>query len=135
MAEAAKAFYSSSRFLKNFDLDRFCSAWKGFIESGAGVIFGLFDEEGIVRGAIGGLCFPELYSGELHASEFFWFVMEGYRGDGMKLLRAFEAWAREKNCTLIRMAHLSDSMPAKVEQVYGRLGYVLAERQYVKELS
>lgn len=135
MAEAAKAFYASSRFLKTFNLDRFCSAWQGFIESGAGVIFGLFDEDGNVRGAVGGICFPELYSGDLEAQEFFWFVMEGFRGDGMKLLRTFEQWARDRGCTLLRMAHLSDSMPAKVENVYGRMGYTLAEKQYVKELS
>lgn len=135
MAECARQFYASSKFLKRFELERFCSAWQGFIESGAGVIIGLFDEDGTVRGAIGGLAFPDLYSGDLQATEFFWFVMEGSRGHGMKLLREFEKWAHLKGCTCLRMAHLSDSMPAKLEHVYGRLGYVLAEKQYVKELS
>lgn len=134
MADSAKEFYSSSKFLRGFSIEKFCSAWKGFIESGIGVIFGLFDEEGKVRGAIGGICYPDMHSDEIHASEFFWFISDGYRGDGLKLLRAFERWAESKQCAVIRMAHLSDSMPDKLQRVYARLGYALAESQYVKEL-
>jgi len=134
-ADCAREFYASSKFLRRFDIDRFSSAWTGFIESGAGVIFGLFDEEGNLQGALGGICFPDLYSGELQASEFFWFVKEEHRGRGLDLLRSFEEWARAMGCACIRLAHLMDSMPDRLERVYERRGYVLAEKQYVKELA
>ncbi len=135
MAEGARQFYASSRFLRKFEIERFCSVWKGFIEGGHGVIFAAFDEDGSPCGALGGLTYPDLYSEETHAMEFFWFMMPGYRGEGMKLLKMFEQWAKDRGCALVRMAHLSDSMPEKLERVYCRMGYTLVESQFQKEIS
>lgn len=135
MGECAEQFYASSRFLKNFNLDRFCAVWADLITKGVGVIFGLFDDVGKVCGAIGGVVSPDLYSGEPIAHEFYWFVLEGYRGKGIQMYRAFEAWARERECTQIQMVHLTDSMAEQLGHVYERLGFVQAEVRYTKELA
>ncbi len=50
MERLAREFYASSRFLHGFDQQKFSAAWTGLLESGIGVIFGLFD-----RGEIAGV--------------------------------------------------------------------------------
>lgn len=133
LSACAAEFYAATAFVKRFQFDRFCHVWETFIASGAGVIFGLVDGDEIV-GMLGGIALPEIYSGDLIASEFFWFVRDGYRGDGMRLYNTFEAWAISKDCVEIRMAALSDLMPERMDRLYKRLGFKLAERHFVKEL-
>jgi len=131
----AREFYSKSRFLRNLDPDRFTRMWAELIERGAGEIFLLPDDgSGPITGALGAVTYAEPYSGELIATEFFWYVADGFRGQGMNLYRAFEEWARNRKCSQIRMVHLMDSMPDKLNVVYRRLGYEPAELHYVKEL-
>ncbi len=134
MESAARAFFASSRFLRRFDMDRFIRAWAALLSSGTGVIFALFDRDEVC-GAIGGVVYPDINTGELIASEFFWFIRPGSRGDGLRLYRAFERWARTQACRQIRMVHLTDSMPDRLARVYRRLGYLPAETHYVKELE
>ncbi len=137
LAGCAAAFYAASKFLKRFDIARFVDIWSGFIAGGMGVIFSLVNEAGEVVGVIGGIAHPDLYSGDLIASEFFWFVQRDYRGaHGMKLYFLFEKWAREeKRCSQIRMACLMDSNPDQMAALYERMGYQLCEQQFVKELN
>jgi GNAT superfamily N-acetyltransferase len=132
MGACAREFYAASRFLRTFDLARFTAMWTGLLASGAGAIFVLDDGE--IRGAIGGVAYPDIYSGELTATEFFWFVSEAHRGGGIRLYRAFERWAKAKGCARIRMVHLMDSMPEKLQTVYERLGFEAAEVHYSKDL-
>lgn len=132
MEATAREFYASSRFLHGFQLSRFVALWTHLLGTGGGVIFVLGSQD--IDGALGGVVYPEPYSGVLVATEFFWFVRPGCRGAGMRLYRAFEAWARARGCAQIRMVHLTDSMPERLAEVYGRLGYEAAEVHYVKEL-
>jgi GNAT superfamily N-acetyltransferase len=134
MEDCAREFYAQSRFLKGFNPELFRNTWTQLLANGTGVIFLLVDEEiGEIRGALGGVAYPDPYSGALIATEFFWFVSEGRRGHGLRLLKAFEAWAREKGCSQIRMVHLMDLMPDKLDRVYRRFGYEPAEVHYSKE--
>jgi GNAT superfamily N-acetyltransferase len=130
----AREFYASSRFLKRFDISLFCQAWEALLRNGTGVIYLLIDGAGEITGTIGGVAYPDLYSGALVATEFFWFVREGCRGKGIELYKSFERWAREKQCVEIRMVHLLDSMPEKLERVYRSLGFSPTEKHYAKEL-
>lgn len=131
----AQEFYSASRLLSRlpFVLERFVSSWTSFIESGVGAVF-IAEEDGEVTGAIAGVIYPDLYSGVLVATEFFWIVREEKRGPGVRLYEAFERWAREQGCAQVRMVHLLDSMPDKLERFYKHFGYEPTETHYVKEL-
>lgn len=132
----AEEFYASSAFLKKFDMARFVEFWVGFLENGLGAFFGLFDE-GKPVGAIAGLVYPEPYSGDLVATEFFWYVGKQFRRGtgGVRLYREFERWAIEKGCTQIRMVHLMDSMPEEVARFYRKLGFKSIETHYAKDLT
>lgn len=129
----AREFYASSRHLGRFDMDRFTQFWGTYLKAGIGAVFVLDEGRGIA-GTIGGVLFPEPYSGELVATEMFWFVSSGSRGGGVALYRAFERWARERGCTALRMVHLSDSMPEKLRDFYSRLGFQEIETHYSKPL-
>jgi RimJ/RimL family protein N-acetyltransferase len=133
LATCAQEFYASSKFLKNFNLDRFTSLWSSFIAEGIGVVF-VFEKNGELQGAIGGMRSADLYSGDPYTAELFWFIREGHRGAGLQLYRAFEKWSRTHKCKEIRMIHLSDSMPERLERVYKHLGFELIECHYGKQL-
>ena len=135
LATGAQEFYASSQFLRKFDMDKFVAFWNAIIKSEQGIIFAAFDD-GEIIGAIGGMAFPEPYSGELIVQEFFWFVRPGHRGTaGIRLYKAFEEWSRDKQAVAIRMVHLMDSMPEKLSRVYQQLGYTPVETMYTKELA
>lgn len=129
----AAEFYASSKVLKRFDPDRFVSLWTGLLDN-AGVIF-LLEQDSAIAGALGGVVYPDAYSADLVATEFFWFVREGHRGrGGISLYRSFEDWARDRGAAEIRMVHLVDSMPDKLERFYTHAGFERAEVIYVKGL-
>jgi GNAT superfamily N-acetyltransferase len=130
-----RQFYEQSKFLRHLDWGRFCALWAGLLAADTGVIFQLFDGAGQLSGLLGGVAYPEPYSGNLIATEFFWFVQESSRGKGLSLYKAFEQWARQRGCSEIRMVHLVDLMPEKLERVYRHLGFEPAEVHYVKELK
>jgi GNAT superfamily N-acetyltransferase len=130
----ASEFYASSKFLKRFDEQRFIALWTELINN-AGVIF-LLEQDRIVTGALGGALYPDAYSSDLVATEFFWFVTESARGGrgGIALYRSFEDWARDRGAAEIRMVHLLDSMPEKLERVYKHFGFQPVEVHFVKGL-
>lgn len=135
LERAAWEFYASSKYLKDFDMGMFTSAWTKLLESDTGAIFMFVDEPGQVQGAIGGVVYPDLYSPTMVATEFFWYVREGHRGAGLQLYYKFEEWAKEKKANQIRMTHLCDLMPDGLKWLYGELGFEPIEINYAKELK
>lgn len=133
MEACAQKFYASSSVLRGFNIERFCHASRCLLNEGIGVIF-LFLEDDQIRGAIGGISSVDLCSGERYSQEWFWFIEPEFRGAGMKLYREFERWTREQDCAQIRMIHLADSMPERLERVYKYLGFRLLESHYGKDL-
>lgn len=133
LADLAAQFYASSKFLNNFSLECFEATWTQLITGGMGAVFVIDGEDGPI-GALGGVAYPDVNSGRLIATEFFWFVDPEKRGKGISLYKAFEDWARAKRCAEIRMVHLADSMPEQLERLYERLGFEMAEIHYRKEL-
>ncbi len=135
LAEGAREFYASSRFLRQFDINKFVDFWRPIIANESGVIF-IAEDDGEIIGAIAGMAYPEPYSDELVVQEFFWFVRPGHRGSaGLRLYEALEYWARQKEAKALRMVHLMDSMPEKLSRIYKRLGYEQVETLYSKDLA
>lgn len=85
------------------------------------------------QGFIIGACTPFLFGQCLLATEVAWWVEPEARGsgEGLKLLNAFEYWAKNvAGCRLISMTSLNKD----VEKVYKKNGYKLYERAYMKVL-
>lgn len=129
----AREFYALSGAPGEFDMKRFVDFWELFLP-GTGAIFTLFDDAGEAQGAIGGLIYPDVYSGVPVATEFFWFIRPEHRGRGLDLYYRFEQWARSKGAAKIRMAHLCNVMPEGMKVLFDELGFDPVEVHYSKEL-
>lgn len=134
MESEARNFYASSPSLKSFDMQRFVLLWTSLLSGGTGIIFLLLDGEE-VKGALGGVIYPDAYSPDLIATEFFWWVNPKNRGRGLDLYYGFEEWAWQRKCQRIRMTHLCDLMPDGLKGLYESLGFKPVEINYEKELS
>lgn len=135
MERVAREFEKTSAFIDKINFDTFIRSWESFLGNGIGVIFAVVEDSGDIIGAIGGVSYPDIHSGALVASEFFWFIRHDKRGDGLRLFHKFQEWAKQKGCKTIRMCHMIDSMPKKLAKVYDRLGFRAAEIHYTKELT
>ena len=117
-----------------FNADNYVNFWKSTLASGAGVIYVSEDDNGVVKGGIGGIKYPEPLSGRMTAVEMFWYTKKDSRGDGIKLYKKFENWARDSGCKRIAMIYLPCSMPEELSRFYSRLGFNLLEMHYEKSL-
>lgn len=80
-------------------------------------------------GAIGGMKSPHPFNySHWIAQELFWWS-EG--GEGLRLLAAFEGWARA-SCHSLRMITLEAVEPERTGGLYRRLGFVPLEHGYIK---
>lgn len=122
-------FAKASKFIR-YDPQIALATWTTLLNSGMATIFILKDYQGM----LGAMAYPDPNSGELTATEFFWWVDPVARGQGLQLLEAYEAWAEEKGCTRAIMVHLADSMPQRLQSLYRRRGYEEMETHFVKEL-
>lgn len=89
------------------------------------------DEGGAVRGAVGAFLFFHPISGELVCGEAFWWVDEGYRGRGIKLMKKLEQWAAEHRAAVLSMV----APNGRVAEFYERTGYDKVETTYQKRLK
>lgn len=89
----------------------------------------IFSDVGFIVGAVT----PFLFGPHKLATEVAWWVEPDYRGngEGLKLLEAFEYWA--KNVAEVKLISMS-SLDKTVEKYYKKNGYKLYERAYMKVL-
>lgn len=134
LAAGAAEFYAASEFLTSFDIGRFCELWASLLRGPNGVIFIEEGDDGLINGALGGMIHRDIYGEALIAEEFFWFMRPDTRGGGVRVYRAFEAWAKARGAVSMQMVHLLDSMPEKVARFYHAVGFKAAETRYIKTL-
>lgn len=130
-----QAFHDELKLAGSFIPQCFVDNWITFLSTYPAVIFGLFND-GALIGGLGGMVAPDLYDARLYAQEFFWFIGKEHRsGSGaLRLLRAFEQWAIEKQATELRMVHLVGDQANDLEAFYRSLGYVKVEVCYRKPI-
>jgi hypothetical protein len=121
--------FSDSSVFVSYDKEIFLSNWSALIDNGIGCIL-TNDKNNAMLGCIK---YPDINTGELCATELFWFSSNP--GAGIKLLRKFEEWAKDNNCISIIMVHLADLMPEKVKNIYEKYGYSKMETHYIKRLT
>ena len=132
VAVLLEEFRGLSRFLDG-DQRVFIQSWTGLLNSDVGVIF-MQREAGKIVGLLGGVAYPDVNTGRLVATEFFWFVRESARGGGLRLYKDFERWAQARGCQTIQMVHLLDVQPERMERLYHRMGFSAVETHYMKAL-
>ena len=84
------------------------------------------ERAGEVVGMLAMLVYPHPFSGARIAGELVWFTDPDQRGDGVKLLRAAEAWARTTDAVAVQMIAPTD----RVGEFYRAMGYTPIETAY-----
>ncbi len=90
------------------------------------------DIDASVIGMLGVMVFEQPFSGELVATELFWWLDPAHRGHGVWLLRRAENWARSKGA--MRMTMMAPSDRPRVAEIYRALGYAETERVFTRNL-
>ena len=99
------------------------------IEADHGMVW-VSECDGAIVGMLGVVGTFHPYSGEPVMSEMFWYVEPEHRGQGVRLLKIAEDWARANGIADSIMISPSE----KVSNFYEKLGYRLLETQYIKRL-
>ncbi len=85
---------------------------------------------GTPTGMIAMLAYDHPFSGERIAFEVVWWVDPEARGDGLRLLRAAEEWARDQGIKKMQMIAPNE----RVGVLYQRLGYLPVETSFQRSL-
>jgi RimJ/RimL family protein N-acetyltransferase len=94
--------------------------------------FLVLERDGAPVGMMGLMAYDHFMSGEHGAVELVYWIDPSARGsDGVRLLKAGEAWASSQGAQWLQMI----SPDARVDQFYERLGYQLVERCFQRPLE
>jgi GNAT superfamily N-acetyltransferase len=89
---------------------------------------------GMLLGIVSGLWFAPR---TLWASELAWWVEPAARGGtaGIRLVTAFQDWAREQGAKVVAMSSLHLDHDTRVGNVLERMGFEQSEHTYIKRIS
>jgi GNAT superfamily N-acetyltransferase len=99
------------------------------IADDSGALF-VADQDGAATGMIGVYAFAHPLDASPRVGELFWWVEPEHRGPGLDLLRAAEAWARERGARSLLMVAPNKRLAA----AYRALGYAKLEEHFTKDL-
>jgi hypothetical protein len=92
----------------------------------------VYEHEGRVSGLLMTVWFEHPFGAGRYAKETVWFIGSHARGRAaIKMLAAYETWAKEQGCTAIGMASLETN---DVSKLYLRHGYQPVETHFLKSL-
>lgn len=104
----------------------------GLIEAPAGVLL-VREVDGGPVGMLGGAIYDHPLSGERTAGELFWWSTPDHRGvTGIRLLRAFEEWAKARGAVYLQM--VQPVWADRVGELYAALGYQKIEVAWTRHL-
>lgn len=103
-------------------------AMRLILDPQSAILLAMHDDRAV--GMIGLIAYRHFISDEPIAGEVFYWVDEGSRGAGVRLLRAAERWAREHGALAIQMIAPDD----RAERLYTALGYQPVERTFQRSL-
>lgn len=93
----------------------------------------VLESSGNLIGMLGGMAYPHWWNRDyLVAQELFWWCEPEARGEGGKLLSAFEDWARNKGVSEITMVGTGKLKHAALSRYYERRGYKATEQSFTK---
>lgn len=122
-----KEAHASSGMPFPFDAARADALFRGHVETGLVLVLGS-PADGVLMAA----AMDHPYGAGRIAKETVWFIRPEARGrSAIRMLDAYEAWAREQGCALVTMA-AADFKPA--QRLYERRGYAAAETHFLKRL-
>src|SRR5262245_8932243 len=123
----AYSFFREANLPGQFDAEHCIRTWERFLQTDVGVLGWQAAAQSQAIDAIGGVIYPNAFTGQLHAMEMFWYVLPGQRSIGLKLLRWFEGQALARGARRIIMVCLHNLNRDKIGAFYQRIGYAPLE--------
>lgn len=122
-----KESHAAAGFTFPFDPVRAAALFNHHLASGLVLVAG-----SPARGLFMAATFDHPFGAGKWAKETVWYIAPDARGRAaIKMLDAYEQWAREQGCAVIGMASLATN---DVSRLYERRGYTPAETHFVKAL-
>lgn len=140
MLEAGKTFYKEGKFPGTFCEATFTRRMQNLIWSGNPIIAS-FAQDKEFQGALAATLCECPFTGDQMAVENFWFILPKFRGGtaGVRLLQAFDDWARSNGVKRAAMIHLVGETEgvekARLSALYERMGFFPVEINYVKDYA
>lgn len=130
-----REFHDEAKLGTTFSPERF---WQGLDRFGADglVIIGLFVQDAL-QGILIGCAAQQFMTDTINCQELVWYVRPEHRQslDSVRLLAAFEAWAKTRGAYSVIMASFADSGDDnKLGGFYERRKYRRIETHYLKHL-
>lgn len=96
----------------------------------------VLDNDGIPVGVLVAARMPGLAYPASQAVELAWWIEPDFRGarSAFDMLREYERWAREQNCSVIHMGCMTGLRGDDVARLYERAGFQNIQRDFVKFL-
>lgn len=130
----APEMLACSAIHNTFDVNHTILFWQAFYRAGVGTVFVLeIDYQPV--GMLGAIAASSPHTPDKNATEMFWFVLPNFRGHGILLIEAFEKWAKECGCKYMALCYMESSMPEKLQAVYKRRKYKIAEVSWIREVE
>lgn len=135
LAEAWEKECNGEKFKINLDIEVFLRGLQGLIGGEQSTLLVLYRDEPV--GLMGVRVFNSPIGNQRIANEHLYFVLPEERGlSSIRLIRAAEQWAREKNCShlILNASTLASDLHDKVCRLYGRMGLAKFETSYIRNL-
>lgn len=129
-----KQFARETKQPAKFDAKHFANSLGNLISLDHGLVLLSIEDDEVV-GILIAVASQFVFSPQMVATEMGWYVLPEYRDyrRGVKLVQAFEAWAKEIGADFIAMSDIVQTQD--LSKLYERQGYKLSEKTYVKELK
>lgn len=117
---------------RTFDKEKVEVTLNNLIDSDFSEIF-VLEKDGVIIGMLACIITQLFFSTKKTSTELAWYVDKEHRGGtkSLRLIKVYEAWAKEKGAEIIGMTDLSELQ--ELGSIYERLGYTLNESTYIKE--
>lgn len=127
-------FFDVSGLPGKFNPDHFVATWQRLITLGVAHIHGVW-KDGVAVGAAGFVLTPDINTGNLSASECFFYVRPEHRGCGHRLFLETEKALKARGAFSILMINLTNSSADGHAKYYQRMGYRSLEHVFIKEAN
>lgn len=120
-------FEFAEKIDKKLNWDYYSQTVGALIDAGVTEVL-VFEDGNFPIGMLIYTYFPDLITGEMHATELAWYCKPNKVGAGVKLLDAMIANARQKECKQVNIVHMIDD--DKVGGFLQKKGFNLYEKTY-----
>jgi RimJ/RimL family protein N-acetyltransferase len=133
----AKSFHDASPMhgVIDFDPEGYSSFYLSALDNDSMGVW-LAEVDGEMVGIVGAIAYPLYFNpNALVVQELWWWLAPAFRGEGGKMFKQIESWAKERNASALFMIALEDERAAKMEKLYLRAGFKPMERTFIKEVT